>query len=245
MSSNPHEDLTFSCLIAGMKRSSLLIACCGLGAGSAAEFRITAYDGTNNLPGTSFSNASHGRKRAFRLGSVEAAAERLRTTGSVDHATLPVPSGIRFYRLLQSDISATGQGFTNFTECYGVMTTIAGTGIGGMDRQQLLAEFDGGAGPRMPPVPGRISHGGPRRKHLYRGQGQPSILKIYAGRTHSYGSGDAPGRIQRRWSGQGDQLAVVSAQRDSCERQRTILHSRYGEQKSPSRGHERNHDDTL
>jgi hypothetical protein len=55
------------------------------------------------------------------------------TTSSVGRATVTLASSNQFIRLLAVDVSGTPQGFTNLVNCYGVIETIAGNGVGGTD----------------------------------------------------------------------------------------------------------------
>ena len=65
--------------------------------------------------------------------------------GPVGHATVLSVSGSSFYRLLQVDISGTPQGGTNLFQSYGLLSTMAGIGAGGVDGVNYWqATFEGG-----------------------------------------------------------------------------------------------------
>ena len=67
------------------------------------------------------------------------------STSSVGQVTVPM-NGLRgLFRLRCADVSATAQGFTNFIRAYGLLETLAGTGVGRMDGfTYWLPEFEGG-----------------------------------------------------------------------------------------------------
>jgi len=122
-------------LMASMKRLlAFLLACSVLESSEAADFTISAYDRTNNFTWNNvFSNAITTVEGAARVLGPWVPLQSIYDKGSIDHVTLPPATRTEFYRLLQVDISATAQGYTNFIESYGVITTIAGNGVGGTD----------------------------------------------------------------------------------------------------------------
>ena len=66
-------------------------------------------------------------------------------TNSVGGLTLTIGPGPRFERLLAVDVSATPQGFTNLISSYGILETVAGTGLGRTDNVSYWsAAYEGG-----------------------------------------------------------------------------------------------------
>jgi hypothetical protein len=67
------------------------------------------------------------------------------TTNSAGGLTLPLGPATRFERLLAVDVSATPQGFTNLVWSYGILETVAGTGLGRTDNVSYWsASYEGG-----------------------------------------------------------------------------------------------------
>ena len=55
------------------------------------------------------------------------------STNVAGQATAPLNATNHFFRVLSVDVSPTAQGFTNFVHAYGLLETVAGTGIGRTD----------------------------------------------------------------------------------------------------------------
>jgi hypothetical protein len=117
----------------------LLFTLVGLMAGSmvglaASPFRITALEPSGvlawtNAPAPGVCTV----EMASALGGGWIPFRNTFCTSSTGALTLPVDQGTQFHRLLAVDVSATPQGFTNLVYAYGLLETIAGTGVGRSD----------------------------------------------------------------------------------------------------------------
>jgi hypothetical protein len=66
-------------------------------------------------------------------------------TNPAGSLALALPGSLRFHRLRAVDVPATPQGFTNLVYAYGLLETIAGNGIGGLDNVSYWApSYEGG-----------------------------------------------------------------------------------------------------
>ena len=69
-------------------------------------------------------------------------------TNSTGKLTVPMDEGTRFHRLRAVDVSATPPGFTNLVYSYGILETIAGTGLGRSDGVSYWQTgYEGGLAP--------------------------------------------------------------------------------------------------
>jgi len=67
------------------------------------------------------------------------------STSSVGQVSVPIHGTSSLFRLRCADVSATPQGFTNFIRAYGVLETLAGTGVGRTDGVSYWQpQFEGG-----------------------------------------------------------------------------------------------------
>ena len=129
-----------------MRLFAVLTACLFAWAVRCAVFRITSFDRTNDISWNNvFSNAITTVEVATNAAGPWAVQKSFYDKGSVDNVSLPPAPADHFYRLLQVDISATPQGYTNLLDSYGILSTVAGNGAGGIDNVNYWqAGFEGG-----------------------------------------------------------------------------------------------------
>ena len=105
----------------------------------AASFRVSSYDRPGNVTWTNaFTNGVCTVEVLSTLANHSTNAWRVQqsyfTTNFSGRGTLSLASTNRFFRLLNVVVSTNNsQGFTNLTQSYGLIHTIAGTGIGGVN----------------------------------------------------------------------------------------------------------------
>lgn len=67
------------------------------------------------------------------------------STNSTGQLTVPVNATNQFFRIADADVSPTSMGFSNLVHSYGVLETVAGTGIGRTDNTSFWqSSFEGG-----------------------------------------------------------------------------------------------------
>jgi len=82
---------------------------------------------------------------ASTLGTQWTPVQNAYSTSSVGQITVPIDGTRAFFRLRCADVSATAQGFTNFIRAYGLLETLAGTGVGRLEGVSYWQpQFEGG-----------------------------------------------------------------------------------------------------
>ncbi len=116
-----------------------LAACC-----AAADFRVTAFDRAGGLAWT---NALvPGVCTVEVAGDFEggwSSATNVFSTNAGGKVKVELADGNRFHRVRAVEVSATGAGFTNLIQSYGLLETIAGTGEGQENLNYWQPWFEG------------------------------------------------------------------------------------------------------
>ena len=114
----------------------------------AADLKITSFDRNGNLTWTNAfpSGVCTVETRASLITAPWVTQQNFFTTSSVGTASLAMPAGNHYFRLLAVDVSTnTPQGYTNLLNSYGILRTIAGNGFGGTDvTNYWQSSFEGG-----------------------------------------------------------------------------------------------------
>lgn len=114
----------------------------------AADLKITSFDRNGTLTWTNAfpSGVCTVETRSNLTTAPWVTQQNFFTTSSVGTASLAVPPGNHYFRLLAVDVSTnTPQGYTNLLNSYGILRTIAGNGFGGTDvTNYWQSSFEGG-----------------------------------------------------------------------------------------------------
>ena len=114
----------------------------------AADLKITSFDRNGNLTWTNAfpSGVCTVETRSNLTTAPWVTQQNFFTTSSVGTASLAMPAGNHYFRLLAVDVSTnTPQGCTNLLNSYGILRTIAGNGFGGADvTNYWQSSFEGG-----------------------------------------------------------------------------------------------------
>jgi sugar lactone lactonase YvrE len=115
--------------------------------GADSAFRITSFDKSGVL---TWANATVPGvctvETSTTLSSNWTPAQNAFATSATGHLSVPVESANKFFRLRAVSVSNSTQGFTNLIQSYGLLETIAGTGVGRNDGVSYWqSSFEGGA----------------------------------------------------------------------------------------------------
>ena len=132
-----------------MKLKLVILTACLLAAPAwSADLIIASFDRTGNLAwSNAFASGVCTTETSSNLTTASwVTQQNYFTTSSVGTASIPVPLGNHFHRLLAVDISTnTPRGYTNLLSSYGTLRTIAGNGAGGTDGLNYWqSSFEGG-----------------------------------------------------------------------------------------------------
>src|ERR1051325_384296 len=151
------------------------------GAAGAAEFGVSAFDRAGNI---SWSNAFPGGVATIETANVVTgrwtAVHNLFTSNSVGHAVLALPPSNTFVRVLAVDLSTnTPRHYTNLTESYGILETVAGKGqFNGDMINYWQASFEGGWATNANLSRPHIAFGHPHGNVIIVDQGSSAVLKV-------------------------------------------------------------------
>src|SRR6266850_1381489 len=110
-----------------------------------AELTITSFSGDGALVITNtFTNGVCTVEKAERITGPWEPAKNVFTTNAIAEIELSPAGGTTFYRSLAVDLSEGRPGFTNLTESYSLLTTIAGAGGSPESTNKWMPEFEGG-----------------------------------------------------------------------------------------------------
>jgi sugar lactone lactonase YvrE len=127
-----------------MKAPFALLLCSGLGGYAAAPFGISSLSSSGTFTFTNtFPNGVCTVEQADEWPGPWRPVQNVFTTATTASASLVPPDPTGFYRAIARDLGGGRAGFTNLTQSYGLLTTIAGAG-GPQDVNNWLPEYEGG-----------------------------------------------------------------------------------------------------
>ena len=113
---------------------------------AAAPPRITVFNASGTLAWTNVLVPGVGTvESAAALNGRWSPLKNVFSTNAAGQLSVPVDLTDKFFRLRSVDVSPTAQGFTNLVYCYGLLETVAGTGVGRTDAVSYWQNsFEGG-----------------------------------------------------------------------------------------------------